>query len=93
MHKKKLRESRIFLFNGYVVVVGSAFPGRKAAVELTTHFHRKQNSRMLGAILPFLHTSSCHARVKFYFSLYLMVEWKYKGIKTCMVDEKMTERI
>ena len=55
---------------------GGAFRGSKEAVELTTHFHRKQKSRMFGAILPFLHTSSCHARTKLYFSLYVMVEWK-----------------
>jgi hypothetical protein len=53
-----------------------AFPGSKAAVELTTLFHPKQKTRVLGAILPFLHTPSCNAGVKFYFYLYLMVEWK-----------------
>jgi hypothetical protein len=55
---------------------GGDFTGSKAAVDLITHFNRTQKSRMLGAILPFLHTPSCHARVKLYFSLYLMVEWK-----------------
>jgi len=40
---------------------GGAFPGSKAAVELTTHYHRTQKLRVLGAILPFLHTLSCDA--------------------------------
>ena len=57
-----LRGSRSFLFNGYGVGGGGgAFPGSKAAFELTTHYHRTQKLRVLGAILPFLHTLSCDA--------------------------------